>query len=1145
MTETPAAMADEDLFWRAKALFLELRGLPALARAERLAAAEPGLRREVESLLSHHRPSEEGFDESSLADAVKGAVQDMLGPQRLPERLGHFRILRAIGEGGMGVVYEAEQEDPRRRVALKVIRPGMVTRSLLQRFRHEAQVLAQLKHPGIAQIYEAGTSDTGAGGQPFFAMELVAGRPLLEHAATLRPPGRLELVARVCDAHHHAHQKGVIHRDLKPANILVEPGADELGQPKILDFGVARATDADMQTVTMRTDVGQLVGTVPYMSPEQAAGDPADLDFRSDIYSLGIIAYELLAGRLPYPVQGKLIHEAVRVIREEEASRLSSVSRVFRGDVETIIAKALEKDKERRYQSAAELAADIRRHLRDEPIVARPASALYQWRKFARRNKGLVAAVGVIFAVLLISTVVSLRLLVLARAAREDAQTEADVARIAAAASLIDGGDPASARATLYAIPAERRNWEWRYNAGRLDQSIVRIDVGEPLSAARFSSDGAGIIAASSSGTISLWSTDGNGPRSTVALTAESLGPVVLDRDGARAAAATGSGERLVVWETADGRPVAEHGVPVYPGASRTWTRVALGPPEAGRIVFSSGNRDAFLLDAVPGREQVIMHDEALDVAMSSDGRRIALGLNEGLALFDATTAERLLFMQQPDLWESWVVEFIGRGYGVAVGARKRLLVCDPDRPDAPKVLRGHSGVITAIASDESGRWLASGSADTTVCVWDLSTPAPPETLRGHTDRVTDLAFCADGSRLLSCSADGTVRLWNREPDDRLTVLRGHESFVYPVAFSGDGRRIVSGSWDGDLRVWDTVDGTCIAVIPTGEQWVASMAIAPDDSCIVTGHPGGRMRVHDAATGVLIGTVDLPTPDTVNSLAFDPESSDLLVRSVRWLRIIRRPAALGDGASAADWILRSPIEVLMEDPWTERDESAVACAPARPHIAVARTDGPVVILDRESGREIHRLEPPEARRPCFSLAFSPDGAWLAAGFGEGSILLMDTASGELIRTMTGHQAHVYALAFSPDGSRLASGSDDTSIRLWDPQRGTQVALLAGHDDYVFSLAFSPDGSMLASGSGDTTVRLWDTRPVHERVRAGALMQAARAAAQPKVEALLAALAGPGEVAAAIRADVSLDAMHREAALQVLLGKAAARGAGSR
>jgi tetratricopeptide (TPR) repeat protein/predicted Ser/Thr protein kinase len=339
-----------------------------------------------------------------------------------PERIGSYRILGIIGEGAMGVVYEAEQERPHRRVALKVIRPGFAAPARLRRFEHEAEVLGRLQHPGIAQIYHAGVADTGSGTQPFFAMELVRGRALNEFVAERRLAlkDRLTLFTEICDAVDHAHQKGVIHRDLKPANIVV----DAAGKPKVLDFGLARAIDADIRS-TMHTGAGEMVGTIAYMSPEQVSGATDELDTRSDVYALGVIAYELLSDRSPYDLHRKPLAEMARIIREEEPARLSSVTRRLPADVETIVAKALEKDRTRRYASAAEMAEDIRRYLRDEPIVARPPSTLYQIRKFAKRHKAVVAGVVAVFAVLVAGVIVSSLLAFRARRAEATADARA------------------------------------------------------------------------------------------------------------------------------------------------------------------------------------------------------------------------------------------------------------------------------------------------------------------------------------------------------------------------------------------------------------------------------------------------------------------------------------------------------------------------------------------------------------------------------------------------------------------------------------------------------------------------------------------------------------------------------------------------
>jgi tetratricopeptide (TPR) repeat protein len=373
---------------RVRELFDSALDLPPQQRGAYLDEAcgsDAVLREKLDALLARDR--DDGFLE---------------GPREafaaMPERIGQFKILSKIGEGGMGTVYEAEQDSPRRIVALKVIRAGFASPAKLRRFALESQVVGRLQHPGIAQVYQAGTANTDSGEQPYFAMEFVRGLDLRNYVRHKQLGTRelLDLLARVCDAVHHAHHNGVIHRDLKPGNIMV----DQAAQPKVLDFGVARATDSDMQITTMQTDVGQIIGTLQYMSPEQVAADPNELDSRSDVYALGVIAYELLTGYVPYNLKNKMIHEAARIIKEDEPTTLSSVNRIFGGDIETIVAKAMEKAKHRRYQSAADLAEDIRRFLRDDPILARPQTAMYQIQKFAKRHKAVVVGVVSVFVVL-------------------------------------------------------------------------------------------------------------------------------------------------------------------------------------------------------------------------------------------------------------------------------------------------------------------------------------------------------------------------------------------------------------------------------------------------------------------------------------------------------------------------------------------------------------------------------------------------------------------------------------------------------------------------------------------------------------------------------------------------------------------------
>ena len=347
-------------------------------------------------MTNNHPPTDPDAETIGMPsdDSGKGSMPEpsKIPAMGMPSEIGRYKILGIIGTGGMGHVYEAMQEAPRRRVALKVIKGGAASEMALRRFEFETQILAKLHHPNIAQIYEAGTWDSPEGKVPFFAMEYIPGRRgLIEYAQKrdLSLRDRLALFTKVCEAVHHGHQKGVIHRDLKPDNILV----DTNGNPKIIDFGVARATDADLSVTTMQTTMGQLIGTLQYMSPEQCDADPDRIDIRSDVYALGVILFQLLSGKLPYDLRRQAIHEAVRVIKEQRPDSMSTISGSLRGDVDTIAQKALEKDRNRRYQSAAELANDIGHFLNSEPIDARPLSIVYQLHLFTKKYKRTCVAV--------------------------------------------------------------------------------------------------------------------------------------------------------------------------------------------------------------------------------------------------------------------------------------------------------------------------------------------------------------------------------------------------------------------------------------------------------------------------------------------------------------------------------------------------------------------------------------------------------------------------------------------------------------------------------------------------------------------------------------------------------------------------------
>ncbi len=1107
-------MPTPEEYGRAKTLFLSARRMPRGERTRFLLAecsGDTALEAKVRRLLTLEEEEPEFLEKPAIEPRADGGVGAGDGPGA---RLGGFRIVRVLGEGGMGVVYEAQQDEPARRVALKLIRAGFFSERLRSRFRHEVRILGQLRHPGIAQIYEAGTLDLSGDPTPYFAMELVEGRPLLQAAAGLGVRERLALVAQICDAVHHAHQKGVIHRDLKPGNILVEaaPTAEGTGsypgtgtaapfQIKILDFGVARAIDTgsgSLLVTTARTHAGELIGTLPYMSPEQAAADPAAMDIRSDVYSIGVIAYEVLTGRLPCDLEEKPLAEAARAIAEQEPARLGSIDRSLRGDAETIVAKTLQKDPRHRYQSAAELAADIRRHLRDEPIVARPASALYQLRKFARRHKPLVFAAATVMIAMATATVVSAwqaRVAERARVFAEGEKKRADLAAAAAtreahraslagAAAAIGNADPITASRLLNGVDEARRDWAWRYWHARLDDSVAMIQpgggpqsqrtaIGDPgrIAGEWMSPDGGEIAVVTSDGVVrrgSSWL----GQLPEVARLAEAPARLAAFVDRGRRIVTDGPARRTItLFDAADGRVIHRHEPLEAP----------IGLLEAspdGRTVFAGLRRrgrpvgDAVWLLTVSdpdGRwtgDQAISGHGVAGAAIAADGRSLVFGADRVLGWDIGAPTPRIL-TNAPRAAQCFALSDDGSRIATG-GVDKTVRLWERATGNALRTLGGHTGAVTALAFDPSGRTLASAAADLTIRLWDTVGGQAIATMIGHTDRINRLQFSADGSALLSASDDGSLRLWRREPYEGACVLRDHTNYVYAVAFTRDGSRILSGGWDGMVRVWDAADGRALGAAPCGRGLITALGVSPDGRMFASGQKAdGTGRVSSIMLWDLATTRPLTelaqTEGEISDLVFSPDGVRLYA------------GREGMGLDEFDLTTTPPGHREL----VKGSAPGVALSPDGGRLACAQLNGSISIITLPSGGIIRRLEGHRAR--VRAVAFHPTLPLLASASDDGAARLWDLDAGSAVE-LQGHADKVYALAFAPDGRRLATGSEDTTIVLWDVETGDELTRLRGHDAYVYSLVFSPDGSMLVSGSGDHTVRIWDTRPVRERWR---------------------------------------------------------------
>ncbi len=1134
-------MAD-DRRERAWEVFDQLADVPADQREAVLRAAcgdDLALRAEVERLLAlddRLAPTEggAGFLQSPLLRPTRLAPGPALpgeGKPRLPEHIGRYRVLRPLGEGGMGAVYEAEQDNPRRPVALKVIRPGLLAPGLLKRFSQEVKILGRLHHPGVAQIYEAGVAEDG---QPFFAMEFIRGRPLDEYARQQALPlrERLQLLARVCDAVQHAHDQGVIHRDLKPANILV----DESGQPKVLDFGVARATDADLLTGAGLTRTGQVLGTPNYMSPEQVAADTAAIDHRADVYALGVILFELLAHRPPYQVEGRPLAEVARLILEEEPPRLGSVNPELRGDVETIAAKALEKDKARRYQSAAELAADLRRWLAHEPIQARPPSALYQLRQFARRHKALVGGV-VATGLALVLGLVGTTLFAVgeagqrrqADAEKREAQYQTYRARIAAAVAALQNHDVADAARQLDNAPEALRGWEWRHLSSRLDDSsaVLRFRPGEPVFLLR-GPEGLRVGTFTSTG---LRFRDESGrefPERPFPRFAN--GVFVRAGPAAEWSFADWENPRLVRLRDETGRVVCT----IKPREGQAARLLALSPDRT-RVAVSlqrgDGSYRIGIFDTTSGQQRADWaaagQGQILALAFSPDGKRLASGGDDPVVrIWDAATGQPL--KQCVGHWGKVLSVAFGQDESQLVTAAHDGTVRQWDARTGRQVeppYDRHTAEVHAAVWCPDGQRVASAGADRTVRLWWAGGRHEQAVLSGHTGTVVALAFSRDGRRLVSASydlpdirGDGTVRVWETAPEATLPVLAGHETYVYPVAYSPDGRWIASGSWDHTIRLWDAATGEPLGPPLPHPGIVRALAFTPDGARLVSGGDfGGELLVWDLSAGRVPGRV--PVGKSAWSVAVSPDGARIaagLYEQAGFTMSISDVATgriIGTGEG-------TPFAFSPDGKWLAgRDAGGTNVV-----LWDAHTFRPVV-YGRGHTEEIN------------AIAFDRAGGRLVSASRDRTVRLWDAATGQELRKFEGHTDEVFAAVFHPEGTRIASAGRDRAVWLWDPESGQEVAHLAGHTSYIWSLAFSPDGNTLVSGSGDSTVRLWDTEPLRTRYEARRQAGALRPEAQRLVERLWREKNDPGEVVEALRADPALAEPLRQAALREALRRA--------
>ena len=1119
---------------REEELFAAVLEKPPVEREAYLCEAcgdDEALRKRVEVLVQSYEEAGEFLDEPLAAsprtildsEALEPDPRSSdLGAEKQGDKVGPYKLLQQIGEGGFGVVWMAEQTAPiTRKVALKVIKAGMDTGEVLARFEAERQALAMMDHTNIAKVLDAGATEQG---RPYFVMELVKGIPITkfcdEQKFTTRE--RLALFQDVCAAVNHAHQKGVIHRDLKPQNVMVTLHGDK-PVVKVIDFGIAKATQSKLTDRTLFTRFEQFLGTPAYMSPEQASLSGLDVDTRSDIYALGVLLYELLAGRPPFDPKTLVSagHEEMRrIIREEEpprpshrlstmageeATRIASAHRTeapklgrqLRGDLDWIVMRAIEKDRTRRYETANAFAADIGRFLGDEPVFAAAPSMTYRFKKFARRNK---AALGVAagFALVLISaTAVSSWQAWEAtqarkqsekdRQAEEMARDDAEVARAKAEAATELAEDQAKTiRRNLYisemksAVQASEQD-EGLPELMRITDSWLPTGNEEDLrgwewyflrSAAQNESDSVQI----QGGTIS---------------------DIAVSPDDSKVAVCTVQGTIQVLDPTLENVLLAVH---------HTRARSVSWSPDGDRFICVGTGPSIRLFDAETGNEVWAVEAPFVrKVSWSHSGDRIAVGFRSArpnpVTILDASTGETVRLIGEsrgvrdiawrPGDKELAVADHFGGSSILNVETGQPVFHFNPNAeriltlawsPDGTRFAFAGMDQIVWVYDATTGHqvhelrhaldliedlaWSPDGSAIAStsglgILVWDARRGTAPRTLRGHRDRTEAVTWSPDGKNLYSGDRGGVLRKWKLDQLGLATTVMTAEKPIEEIAWNPDGRLLASASWDGFVRVVDVHRKELEwehHAHPAEVRGASGVSWSPDGTRLATGGWDGRLHLWNYATRTSQFFSDTGRKRVCDVIL--APGGDRLIASYH-----KKMRAWDLSSGTIEYELPLRREWHYQQTPSMSPSGRLIAIPAAQRVEIRPSNGGEPLWIFPGGHKAVKEE-------IIGYAWSPDETRLAMARADGIVIWnLEDDPGPMI--LSGHAEEVMDVDWSPDGTRLVSAGKDTTCRIWDPVTGTQLLVLREHKNRVHAVEWSPDGQKFASASADGTVKIWD------------------------------------------------------------------------
>ena len=1037
-----------------------------------------------------------------------------------------YEIKSVLGKGGMGIVYKAWDTGLKRLVALKLILGGgHVDERELARFRLEAQSIAKLKHPNIVQIFAFGEFEN----RPFFALEFVEGGSLSSYLGNAPQPPAVAaaLVESIARGMQVAHLAGIIHRDLKPANVLLELPQAVKGRrapaseivAKITDFGLAKQLDDDDDGE--KTRAGAIMGTPSYMAVEQAEGRIQDVGPPADIYAIGAILYEMLVGRPPF--KGASVMETLDLVRHRDPVSPRLLQPTIPLDLETICLKCLRKEIPQRYPSAEDLADDLKRFRKGEPILARPVGTVEQAWKFYRRNPRVVYAGAGMFALLLVALVATGIAAIMSssranaisaqakaesdkqasdltaeKAASEQAKQETrdlqtilgqqrtitikeyDLLIRGAAGELSsrNGGDVALAERMLDACPPNLRGWEWNYLSARCGRGQREFSGHEAgLWSVAFHPRGHEIATASIDGTVRLW--DVKTGKST-ALTAHKadVGQVL-----AGAKTLNNVEKQVAVGQVKTGLETAMSAFGAFVPAT---PKVPFAPAGLNPASFNPADLPQHL-------------SPVLRVAYSSDGRYLASGALDPNV--DSQSVLKLAKKEPLDPKGTVIVWNREQNSHKAFRMHKVLVTALACRPDTPQIASagmdddhswklwdresaavahtflGHKGWIGQIRFSPDGQYAATGSTDGTAILWDLATKQPKRVFAKHRATVHDLAFSQDGKQLATAGMDGNVYIWDLTLPNPAAAdpveLRGHIGSALGVAFSPDGSRVATAGFDRTVRLWDPKSG---AEKPAGERRAADekvtlrghtdtvwcVAFSGDGLKLASASFDGTARIWDSSP---VEEATFPGSFTIRNEDKKPDEDHRVNRVAFSKDGLRMATASWDGA-AGIWDAKTgaPLRKLEHGGpvW------GVAFSPKADRIVTGSWDTTVRLWSTTTGVEEKKWV---LKSPVQCVAYSHDGKLVAAGGWDGSIKVWDVESGREAYPIKGHYLPIFGLAFSPDDRYLASASGDRTAKIW-PVAGGEPEVLSGHSATVFTVAFDRSGKRIATASWDNAVGLW-------------------------------------------------------------------------